>query len=194
MKMLLLAGKRMGIIICVLVMALIASNSLEAAADFPVPEGWRSPTGQVLAQLRETDTMRNVHRIALSDGYIIRSHETEEGDLRIGLFKLGSNIPLKSFTVKNAEMRSEDMEKAHFDSEGGEYYFLTACDQNSTYGAQTNIVVWKSGVAWDMIIAPFQRGFIEDRNSDGVHEIVESYPEEKVYRFSDGEFIEVVQE
>jgi hypothetical protein len=45
-----------------------------------------------------------------------------------------------------------------------------------------------------MIIAPFQRGFIEDRNSDGVHEIVEYYPEEKVYRFSDGEFIEVVQE
>jgi hypothetical protein len=194
MKMLFLIGKRMRTIICFFIMTVIAPLSLEASAEFPVPEGWRVPTGQLLAQMRETDTLRNVHKIALSDGYVIRSHETEEGAVRVGLFKVGSNVAVKSLTIKNAEMRSEDMEKAHFDSEGGEYYFLTACDQDSTYGAQTNIVVWKSGVTWDMIIAPFQRGFLRDRNSDGVHEIVEYYPEEKVYRFSNGEFIEVVGE
>jgi len=70
-------------------------------------------------------------------------------------------------------------------------YFITAWDRGSTFGAQTNVVVWKSGTGWSLVTTPFLRGFVEDKELTGRYDLVDTFPEEKHYQFEQGRFIQV---
>jgi hypothetical protein len=100
------------------------------------------------------------------------------------------NLIQKAITIGNASIKDELIQKVNLDGKGGKEYFLTVYDRSSTYGHQTNIIIWKEGIWWNMLCAPFERGFIEDRNKDGIFEIINYYPNEKIYNFHRGLFIE----
>jgi hypothetical protein len=71
-------------------------------------------------------------------------------------------------------------------------YVIQTYDLGSTYGAQSLIIIWFDGDEWRVTRDIFQRAFIEDRNKDGIYEIVEYYHSKNkkgdVYRFTDGNF------
>ncbi|MBN1115309.1 MAG: hypothetical protein JXA66_08205 [Oligoflexia bacterium] len=92
--------------------------------------------------------------------------------------------------VKNASVNDELIKKISLTGKNSEDYFITAYDKTSTFGAQTNIVVYENGTSWSVIKAPFKRGLAEDRNNDGVYEVVDYYPVEKIYLFENGVFRE----
>jgi hypothetical protein len=126
--------------------------------------------------------------IPLSDNCVLKINESPNQSLTIGLYQYGNLT--KSISIGNANTKDELIVPTRFDSKGGKYYFITAYDRSSTYGAQTNIVLWENGATWEMISAPFIRGFLEDRDKDGVFEIVERYPKDRVFAFDNGLFVE----
>ena len=123
------------------------------------------------------------------DEYILKIYESSNGTLTLELYYDEDTLQ-KAMTIGNAATKDEMIQKVNLDGEGENEYFITAYDRSSTYGAQTNIIIWERRLWWNMTCAPFERGFAEDRNKDGIYEIIEYYPEEKVYNFCNGLFIE----
>lgn len=71
-------------------------------------------------------------------------------------------------------------------------YVIQTYDLGSTYGAQSIIIIWFDGDDWRVTRDFFQRAFIEDRDKDGIYEIVEYYHSKNkkgdIYRFKRGNF------
>ncbi len=124
----------------------------------------------------------------LTNSYVLKIEESTYGILTFDLFQ--NSILIKSIPIENSTMNDEMIELTHFDSKGGKYYFITAYDRSSTYGATSNIVVWESGSHWDMILTPCVYGRIEDRDNDGVFEIIDEFSSERIYKFENGVFSE----
>lgn len=133
-------------------------------------------------------------RVDLNDQCHLHVHEDGGGAVIVGLRceGRGRNPMTTAYSVKigNAGIDEEGFQKVTLDGNVAAY-FITAWDRSSSFGAQTNVVVWKSNKQWRMVKAPFTRGFAEDRDKDGIVELVDYYPDESVYRFKDGAFIKV---
>ncbi|MDJ1495066.1 hypothetical protein QNI19_19160 [Cytophagaceae bacterium DM2B3-1] len=79
-------------------------------------------------------------------------------------------------------------------------FVIKSFNKGSTYGAQSLFIIWTDDYTWyvtrDIFQRDiFQRAMLEDRNKDGVYEIVEYYGSSnkkgKVYRFRNGGFQEL---
>lgn len=125
--------------------------------------------------------------IELSNDYSLKINESKDNTLVFELFYKKS--VKKTAVVKNASTKDDLIKKVVLSSKDNIDYFITAYDKTSTFGAQTNVIVWKVGAKWSMVVAPFTRGFVEDRDKDGIYEIVDYYPAEKIYSFKNGAFI-----
>lgn len=128
--------------------------------------------------------------ITLSNDYFLKIVESIEKET-VTVHLIHNEKVVKSIVVDNASLDDDNVQRVNLDGSGELDYFLTAYDRSSTYGGQTNIIVWNSGRIWDMCEGPFQRGFAEDRNHDGITEVVEYYREEMVHIFIDGSFYPV---
>lgn len=123
-------------------------------------------------------------QIKLNHSYQIDISEIDAGVIEVKLSK--NNKLINKITLDNAGIKKELVENINIDNYGECDYFITVYNLGSTYGAQTNIIVWDNGMQWNMICLPFERGFAEDRNEDNIYEIVNYYPEETVYSFNNG--------
>jgi hypothetical protein len=132
--------------------------------------------------------MRFSKDIDLGDACGLLLRETKEEAVVVLLRCAGKED--NEVRVQWAGIRDEDVQRVIFKG-GISAYFITAWDRSSTYGAQTNVVVWKGKKGWRIVKAPFVRGFVEDANKDGVYEIIDYYPKEVTYSFKDGKFPEV---
>lgn len=69
---------------------------------------------------------------------------------------------------------------------------LFTYDLGSTFGRQALFVIWKDD-DWNIVKSNFSRPFLEDRNGDGIFEIIEYYqssnPDGDVYYFENGNFL-----
>jgi len=124
--------------------------------------------------------------IEVSNNYSLKINESKDNTLVFELFFKKSLK--KTAVVKNASTKDDLIKKVVLSKENIDY-FITAYDKTSTFGAQTNVIVWRSGLKWSMVVAPFTRGFVEDRDKDGIYELVDYYPAEKIYSFRNGVFI-----
>ncbi|MDJ1503305.1 hypothetical protein [Xanthocytophaga agilis] len=74
-------------------------------------------------------------------------------------------------------------------------FVIKSFNKGSTYGAQSLFIIWTDDYTWYVTRDIFQRAMLEDRNKDGVYEIVEYYGSSnkkgKVYRFRNGGFQEL---
>jgi len=130
------------------------------------------------------------NEINLKNSYLLEIKERND-IVRIVLYK-NKNL-IKGIDIGNAGIRDDLIKQVELDGnrENGKEIFITVYDKDSTYGAQTNIVLWKQGIHWNMQSAPFLRGFIIDVNQDDIFEIVDYYPEKNIYIFRDGLFINI---
>ena len=149
----------------------------------------------VLAEQKDTLPENKLYskKIKLSTDYILTVHENQDGSITLDLSQY---YLIKSIKIGNAAIKNELIKKVNLDRDNKDEYFITVYDRSSTYGAQTNIILWDEGAGWDMLCAPFKRGFIEDENKDGIYEIVDKsevvdgYPVKKIYHFHKGFFIQ----
>lgn len=96
----------------------------------------------------------------------------------------------ESYTVGNAAVDPAEIKRQKFCQDCVPAYFIPAYDRTSTYGATTGIVVWNPAW-WRLSILPLTRPMAEDKNGDGIseivdHEVVDGQPRETVYRFDRG--------
>ncbi len=74
-------------------------------------------------------------------------------------------------------------------------YVIKSFDKGSTYGKQSLFIIWYDNYTWRVTRDIFQRAMIEDRNKDGIYEMVEydnaSNEKGKVYHFRNGNFLEL---
>ena len=121
---------------------------------------------------------------------------TDEQNVSVILESLDGMLRQVS-VIEGASMRAENIQQARFNSQS-KAYFLTAWNRGSTYGHQTNIIVWYRAETkdWAMIVAPFYRGELVDMNKDGMHEIANGpiRPTDKTvfYRFDNGKFVPII--
>lgn len=119
-----------------------------------------------------------------SQNLLIKVFELK-GDYLAGASGIG-NSSLQGLQKNKVVERCELMENEYPEFVIGTY------DVSSTYGAEALFVIWCDGYGWNICKAPFQSAVLDDRNKDGVMEIVERYNSEDkkgdVYRFKDGCF------
>lgn len=128
-------------------------------------------------------------QISLTNNYSIRLFELENNMFEVELYYKDSKIHSNEFFgyLTNDTL----IKKVNLDSDSGLEYCITLYNIGSTYGSQTNIIVWDNDDTWDYCVAPFEKGEVEDRNNDGIYEIVEyysKYGKEGVYSFDKGYF------
>lgn len=91
-----------------------------------------------------------------------------------------------------AKKPSELVEKKELMKNETDEFIIETYVDGSTYGAEHLVIIWNDGLYWNITAAPFQRAFLEDRNNDGILEIVEYYGSKNkkgdVYSFKDGCF------
>lgn len=126
--------------------------------------------------------------IVLDNDCVLKVRETIAEAVSIKLFCTGRLVQRAG--IPSADIRDENIQKVIFTG-NVQAYFLTAWDRYSTYGAQTNVIIWKCANKWALVEAPFTRGFAEDRDKDGVFELIDYYPTERMFRFDNGRFIEI---
>jgi hypothetical protein len=126
--------------------------------------------------------------ILLGDGCTLKVRETKSEAVSIKLFCADRLV--KKSEIPWAGIREDNIQKVTLRG-NIQVYFITAWDRSSTYGAQTNIVVWKAQDKWSFVEAPFERGFVVDKDKKGVFDLIDYYQTEKVYRFDNGRFIEI---
>ena len=125
--------------------------------------------------------------LQLSKNYSVKI--TEFASKQTVVFQLINNgKAIKTITVPNSSTDQRLVKKLNLNGVGNLDYFIIAYDLTSTFGAETDIIVWDNGTVWDMCKAPFISGSPEDRNADGIYEMIDTYPEEKCYFFDNGTF------
>lgn len=122
--------------------------------------------------------------IVLTNHFKLVIVELGNDSLTLTLFQ--SKHAKKNILVENASTNASLIQKEKVCNSGESIYFITAYDRDSTYGAQTSIIVWQSGSVWKMVKAPFARGSLKDTGRLGIYEIIDDYPKKKTYCFHDG--------
>ncbi len=126
--------------------------------------------------------------LTLTNDFQLNIKETEDYSLTLTLSQ--ANKIKETLTMENANTKMKLIQKEKLCGTCEYIYFITAYDRSSTYGSQTNIIVWQSNQSWKMLKTPLEQGFLE-KDSNGKYEIVEYYPKKKTYSFQEGKLIEV---
>lgn len=88
-------------------------------------------------------------------------------------------------TVENAAV--SQVKKVRFCRSCPESCFIALYDRSSTYGATTGIIAWQGREGgWYLQVLPFSIAGIEDKDNDGVFELVDRYSEKMKYKFRYG--------
>ena len=126
--------------------------------------------------------------LELRNNFQLNIKETEDYSLTLTLSQ--ANKIKETLTIENANTKMKLIQKEKLCKACEYIYFITAYDRSSTYGSQTNIIVWQSNQIWKIFKAPFERGFLE-KSSNGEYKIIEYLPKKTTYHFQQGKLIEV---
>ncbi len=128
--------------------------------------------------------------LTLTNDFQFNIQENENYSLRLTLSQ-GNKIQ-ERLIIENANTKLKLIQKEKLCKDCKYIYFITAYDRSSTYGAQTNIILWQLNQTWKVFKTPFARGSLE-KNSNGEYEIIERwpYPKKTTYHFEQGKLIEI---
>jgi len=128
--------------------------------------------------------------LTLTNDFQFNIQENENYSLRLTLSQ-GNKIQ-ERLIIENANTNMKLIQKEKLCKDCKYIYFITAYDRSSTYGAQTNIILWQLNQTWKVFKTPFARGFLK-KNSNGEYEITERwpYPKKTTYHFEQGKLIEI---
>lgn len=80
----------------------------------------------------------------------------------------------------NPKSLPNPIRKVNMDTDSTPEYIVECSVMGSTYGAFYNFIIWFQDDFWYITKIPFDRAFIEDKNSDGIYEII-NYKKDSTY-------------
>lgn len=122
--------------------------------------------------------------ITLSNSFVLKIFETRDERLWIDLRKKESRV--KAISIGYSSSRDELIVPTNLDSKGGKYYFITTYHRGGW--SSKNIIAWENKDHWDIILVPFDNCSLEDRDNDGVFDIIDN-DLGIIFSFSDGQFV-----
>lgn len=130
------------------------------------------------------------------DGLRLEISSDKHGNLLIAIFNEGDYL-WGAEGAGNSSLVNEKpnplIRECEIISNKKKEYVLESYVNGSTYGAGNIFIIWNDGIDWQIDKTPFQRAFLEDRDGDGVLEIVEYFNSKTedgdVYEFANGCFM-----